>query len=215
MGQKRRGIGLRALRILEQLYPGASFRPILRRPVALLSVIYVLSIIIAGWWLVVPRTLFLDFPSHSIRVTCILLVFNWCAFACTASYLLTALIDPGAVPESWRPVHDDGFGASNSTTSASGLDLAESSPSLQAAHARSDAVDAFSIEPRSSSVVVRSNVRALVPPAVVLVSGSFGPNGNLRYCRICRIYKPARTHHCSVCKRCKCDCVCLRVRMWS
>lgn len=204
MGQKRRGAFLRLSRILEHLYPGISCRPLFGRPVAVLSVAYVLTIIASGWWLVVPRTLLLDWSSHKVRVTCIVIVFSWCAFVCTASYLLTALTDPGDVPDSWRPVYSDTLCEAGPSLTTAGQDTSELTSSGYSLVPRTDAADLQLVEARSSSVVLRSNPRQLVPPQVVLAAGAIGPSGNLRYCRVCRVYKPARTHHCSICRRCTC-----------
>jgi hypothetical protein len=321
MGQKLRGPWARAARHARVLYPGLVRLRLRGRPLALLSIVYVLMIIATGWYLVVPRVLLYRIlvarsstPANAAGLVTaeangpvaaapglaqprgrgsaidgrsegeaidnsdgnsgggpssdrssgnwplpeflLLCVFKTTLFFCLVSYLLTALCDPGPVPDTWRPIYAaavtrqrspapapspltppssvPALGASNSLrpseaypapSAASGRTVTDAS-SARAENADDTVAPVATSAPQRgyhSDVSVSSPSRQLVssspsivqlareplqvgqpiPPPVVYSAAALGSDGNPRFCRTCRVYKPARTHHCTVCRRCK------------
>jgi hypothetical protein len=106
MGQRQRGLWVRASRTLRALYPGVApdSRTPCSHPLAHISVAYVLTIISGGWYLVMPCTMLrADHTPWSLFSLLVAVVFNAGIVLTTASYLLTCFVDPGPVPESWKP----------------------------------------------------------------------------------------------------------------
>lgn len=105
----RSGSGLlwriRLARVLRQLYPGFVARDVRFSPLAILSITYVLSIVGTGVYLVYSSLLDTHTKQLTWSNTFLLALFTWCIAMCVTSYLLTALSDPGRIPDSWKPPH--------------------------------------------------------------------------------------------------------------
>lgn len=96
---------LRVTHVFRQLYPGFVLREGRYAPLSLLAMSYVLSIVATGVYLVC-MALLPYLKEKPLVNSFILAVFAWCIVMCVASYLLTACVDPGRIPDSWRPQED-------------------------------------------------------------------------------------------------------------
>lgn len=223
MGQRQRGLAVRASRVLRLLYPGVtlSSRGVCSEPLSYVSVVYVMAIIASGWYLVVPCTLLrVDLRQWSVFAGFVAVVFHGCMFLTTFPYLLACFADPGAVPESWKPLRSakgDSQALGTGGTGGGGV-------------VGREAPDASEEAMYDSSSGVGDELGALLLPVVGSGSGMMAPDGvpeaaaakrHLavpevppavlsgtppgeipRFCRYCRHFKPSRTHHCGACNRC-------------
>eukprot|EP00177_Eucheuma_denticulatum_P000888 GFKZ01001607.1.p1 GENE.GFKZ01001607.1~~GFKZ01001607.1.p1 ORF type:complete len:352 (+),score=0.92 GFKZ01001607.1:384-1439(+) len=178
---------LRFRLFLRLCYPNFLPRgPPARRPVALIAMTFVISIIATGVYLVVPLTLIPQLRSNPWQTSFWLALFFWSILCTLVSYLLTALAHPGKVPDSWRPVtwqHED-----PNQPGIPAPPQAPSDPSL----------------PSHVSPLPSAKNMYPVPPPVVHAAGTamLRPDGRHRFCVHCKVFKPDRTHHCSVCREC-------------
>jgi palmitoyltransferase ZDHHC2/15/20 len=169
------------------LYPGVQrSTPLRNRPAAVVSIIYVMSVIAAGWMLVVPRTLMPALLAGPRFVDVIVLVvFSMSIGACALSYLLAALVAPGPVPDAWKPVY-----VATPVLVPPPPDAPSASSSMTPASAGHD-------QPAAEAAGGGVKVGPPQAPPAALADGS-----PPRFCRTCRVYKPRRTHHCSTCGSC-------------
>ena len=96
-------VRLRLTHVLRQLYPSLVLRDERFKALSLLSMAYVLSIIATGVHLVCTAVV-PHLHAQPVLNGVLLVSFAWCITNCVASYLLTACVDPGKIPESWRPL---------------------------------------------------------------------------------------------------------------
>lgn len=159
--------------LLRILYPSFSIRRNAARPLSILSISFVLSLVFMADYLVIPFTLLPHLSSAPIPTLFWLILFSWSSSCTLISYLLTALANPGHVPSSWRPL----------------------SWRDQPAQSQYDA---------SSPALTDPPQRVPVPPPAVTVSSTamLLANGQYRFCKHCKVFKPDRAHHCSTCHEC-------------
>jgi DHHC palmitoyltransferase len=225
MGRKQRGLGVRMSRWLRYLYPGITLsqRTVCSDPISLVSVVYVLAVIASGWYLVVPCTLLrADFWPWSILTGLVAAVFHSFMILTTYSYLLACFVDPGAVPESWKPVHfspSEHVLAANSQSAVTGLSpdaesLADSCDDSVVPDGTGLATSLLGVDVRTrlgtaSSACVAVPASTLgtgadtsIPEPPPAVLSGMPPGETPRFCRNCCVFKPPRTHHCGSCNRC-------------
>lgn len=213
MGQRQRGMSVRLARVARALYPGVSrgTRPCAGEPLSYVSVAYVLGVIAAGWYLVLPCTLLRrEMRPWGFVSGVVALVFHACLALTTVSYLLACFVDPGAVPESWRP-DPSRVGEKGRVEGRSGSDVVGAAAGDEA---REQAAGA-GVGTLSDALLQRGydadeddgwsddedRIPGAPPPPPAVVSGT-PPGEAPRYCRHCCVFKPARTHHCGACRRC-------------
>lgn len=181
---------LRMRLILRMCYPHFSLRRAARRPLALLSCVFVLSIVATGVYLVVPLTLLPAWPSAPLPTAIWLAVFLWSISCTVVSYLLTALAHPGRVPESWRPVvwqQEDPAHPGVPVAVQGGISGVDSATSSDA----------------PTLPIANANLYPVAPPVVHAAgTGMLRGDGRHRFCVHCNVFKPDRTHHCSTCREC-------------
>lgn len=91
--------------LLRTLYPSFVFRRAAIRPLSLISILFVLSFICTGVYLVVPVALLPEYTTSPMSTLIRLILFLWCIGCTLISYLLTALGSPGKVPDTWKAAH--------------------------------------------------------------------------------------------------------------
>lgn len=186
---------LRLRHLARQCYPHLTLRRAAHRPLALLSIFFVLSIIATGIYLVIPLTLLPALPAAPFPTLLWLLLFLWSISCTIISFLLTALAHPGRIPDSWRPTlwqQEDPL--------KPGLPLpVHNSTSNDAGAATPNMADAPPILPH----VVKPKLYPVVP-SVVHAAGTamMRGDGRHRFCVHCNLFKPDRAHHCSTCREC-------------
>lgn len=181
---------LRVRLFLRQCYPTFSHRgKPARHPLAVLSIVFVISIIFTGVYLVIPFTLIPQMYSNPWHSAFWLALFLWSISCTLTSYLLTALAHPGRVPESWRPV-----AWQQEDPVKPGIPLPLSTPP------ESGASLASQVTPMPVSNL---NLYPVVP-SVVRAAGTamLRADGRHRFCVHCNVFKPDRAHHCSSCREC-------------
>lgn len=161
--------------LLHTLYPSFVFRHTVCRPLSLLSVAFVISLITIGAYLVVPFTLLPLLATQPWATAFWLLTFCWCITCTFLSYFLTATAIPGRVPTSWRP---QAWQREISSTARVSTTV-----------------------PSDDTIVATTHP---VPPPDVISAGTsmLRPDGRYRFCIHCKVFKPDRTHHCSTCQEC-------------
>lgn len=189
--QPRNGASLFRLRLrllFRQCYP--QFKPrgrALRRPLTLVSMIFVISIIATGFYLVVPLTLIPQFQSDPWHASMLLLLFFWSISCTIISYLLTAISHPGRVPDTWKPTKWQQEEPQNP-----GIPIAQ--------HVTSDSPHSSEA---NSGFLHQTNMYPVPPPAVHAAgTGMLRADGRHRFCVHCNVFKPDRAHHCSSCQEC-------------
>lgn len=193
MGHQPRSTPLFRLRLrvfLRQYYPSFSPRgKSARHPIAILSMVFVISIITTGVYLVIPFTLIPQMYSDPWHTAFWLAIFLW-SISCTfVSYLLTALAHPGKVPESWRPI-----AWQQEDPAKPGVPLSPSTPPEGNASAGTQVVPV---------PVPNLNLYPLVPSVVHAAGTSMlRTDGRHRFCVHCNVFKPDRAHHCRSCREC-------------
>lgn len=96
---------LRVRRLCSTLYPGFAWRRRILQPLALASITYVMSIIMSGFYLVIPFTLLPQFNAHArTPLTAIpsLLFFLFVITNMVLTFILTIVTEPGRVPATWK-----------------------------------------------------------------------------------------------------------------
>lgn len=167
--------------LLHTCYPSFTFREKANRPLAILSIIFVLSLVATGVYLVIPLTLLPQIHTRPLRALCWLLVFLWSISCTVISYLLTAFQHPGKVPDSWRP-----------------RQWQKEDPSHPGVSLNSDCEVMA-----SGKVNVKAGLYPVAPPAVHAAgTAMLRPDCRYRYCTHCNVFKPDRAHHCSTCREC-------------
>lgn len=158
---------------LRHCYPSFASRQLLNRPLALLSIVFVLSIIATGVYLVLLQTLLPELRTRR-EAPLLALFFSWCIVCTLLSYLLTAVAHPGKVPDAWRPLSFQ-----MECVDAPGVSVVQpgAPPDTQ-------------LYPVAPAVVHASHTSML------------RADGRYRYCNVCKIFKPDRAHHCSSCNEC-------------
>lgn len=230
MGQKRRPMFSRSARLARLLYPGVTLVPRSTwcDPIGVLSVLYVLSIIFGGWYLVVPCTLLRSdyHPWSTLSFAALLIFFHTSLLLTIYCYLLASFVDPGPVPDAWRPVQrptaaskltpapaasadaapdDDCGGVSDDSgedyaTGGGGGGGDSVAVSLLGEAARKRESGGSAAGGGIAPVGAPQGAKDAVPPPAV--EACLPPGKPVRFCRQCRIFKPARTHHCGTCRRC-------------
>lgn len=97
---------LRVRRLCSTLYPSFTRRRRILQPIALVSLTYVVSIIVSGFYLVVPFTLLPQFNARAhTPLTAIpsLLFFLFVVTNMVVTFILTTVTEPGRVPATWKP----------------------------------------------------------------------------------------------------------------
>lgn len=191
--QPRSAAGLLRLRLrlfMHLCYPHFVPRPAIRRPLAMLSMVFVLSIVATGVYLVVPLTLLPEWQTNPLPTALWLALFMWSISCTVVSYLLTALAHPGRIPESWRPIVWQGEDPANP-----GVPLP-----LNATTTSGEAGPASEV---SIVAPTKANLYPVAPPAVHAAgTAMLRADGRHRFCAHCNVFKPDRTHHCSTCREC-------------
>lgn len=205
-----------------RLFPCTALRLAGMLPVVLVLIIHALAYIT-----VVPGTLLPLLSSFPYSGSALLLFFHLVFISTVANYLLLVLIDPGSVPEDWKaPPPPTFFHArhiprqrpvlppthTQSTPPAPNAQLqapvtSESNPVVQeppeassSTHFPIDlAAAATSITPSATNTSLQKTFNNFRYSHLM---NERTYEGYLRYCRICKAYKPDRSHHCSVCRRC-------------
>lgn len=216
----------RARRLLRSCYPGFASRPAARGALSVLSMSFVLSIVATGWYLVVPLTLLPRLREHPLETAVVLAVFSWCMAACVLSYLLTVFAQPGSVPDSWRPVDwvpDPAYaqpptqqhyhpvaGDANILITSSVAPMAFTAPANTTTNNTTNSSVAALSVPHAVPAPVGSTAPTTItvpvpgpdvgPPGVN--ASMLRPDGRLRFCNKCQVFKPDRAHHCSSCSAC-------------
>lgn len=162
----------RARLLLHTLYPSFVVRRTVVQPLSLLSIVFVLSLMGVGFYLVVPFTLIPHVSAKPFSTAIWLLVFLWSITCSLVSYLLTAVAEPGRVPPTWRP-----------------LGMQREVPEVPGLPAAPDATKTF-MYPVSPPEVTTAGT------AMVRLDGRH------RFCAHCNVFKPDRAHHCSACREC-------------
>lgn len=153
-------------------------------PVIIVLFIHALAYITAVLGTLIPLTSTHPFPSYVL-----LAVFHFVFVMTIANYLLLVFADPGSVPADWKaPPPPTFFPQSQSQLQPSSS--SSSSSGLPSSHVQIPIV----LPPDQSHPETAFRYAHLMQDRTV--------EGFIRYCRICRAYKPDRAHHCSVCKRC-------------
>lgn len=183
------------LRHLARLcYPHLTLRRAARRPIALLSILFVLSIIATGVYLVIPLTLLPALPASPFPTILWLLLFLWSISCTLVSFLLTALAHPGRIPETWRPTlwqKEDPL--------KPGVPLLPHPLKGQGQSTEPDPKPDLHPLPHAPKPSLYP-----VAPSVVHQAGTamMRTDGRHRFCVHCNLFKPDRAHHCSTCREC-------------
>lgn len=163
----------RARLLFHALYPSFVLRRTVVRPLSLVSMTFVLTLIFIGFYLVVPFTLLPHVASRPFPTLLWLVAFIWCIACTVVSYILTALALPGRVPLTWRP------------------QATQLEPSLSPGMGTVEAC------------LEKSIVVPVPPPEVLAAgTAMLDAEGRYRFCKICNVFKPDRAHHCSACREC-------------
>lgn len=96
---------LRIRRLCSKLYPAFAWRRRILRPIAIVSLTYVLTIFVSGFYLVIPFTLLPQFNDRArTPLTAIpsLLFFLFIVSNMVVTFILTIITEPGRVPATWK-----------------------------------------------------------------------------------------------------------------
>lgn len=189
--------------LLARWFPGV--RPFACTPLrvaGMFPVIIVLIIQGLAYVTAVPGTLVPLFTTLPLTSSALLIVFHVVFFMTLFNYLLLVLMDPGFVPSDWKAPCPDTFHQQRHPMRQ------------QQQHQQQQQFRIPFIPPTPS----KSDDRAHIQPTVQIQPMEEPPvqepfryahlmkertyQGYLRYCQVCKAYKPDRAHHCSVCKRC-------------
>lgn len=187
--------------LLHALYPSFVFRRSVLRPLSVLSMTFVLSLIAFGFYLVVPFTLVPQLRQAAWPAMLWLALFLWSCSCTLLCYLLTATTVPGRVPATWRP---NGWQTEHIDTPGV---LAEHTSSAQhQAHPHTHQTQAQAQAQAQVYVQVLDDGCKLYPiaPADVAAAGTamLLADRRFRFCVHCNLFKPDRAHHCSSCHEC-------------
>lgn len=168
-------------------YPGVRLSPCSPiRCAGMLPVLIVLLIHALAYITAVPGTL-LPLSSTVPFISCFLLVlFHFVFISTILNYLFLVFIDPGSVPDDWKAPEPSTFVRPPPPHRQRHL-LPSSSPS---------------ISPSSSTCAPSAGMTTEHEFRYARLMHERTIQGFLRYCTQCEAYKPDRSHHCSVCKRC-------------
>lgn len=158
-------------------------------PVIIVLFIHALAYITAVLGTLVPLT-----STHPLPSYVLLVVFHFVFVLTIANYLLLVFADPGSVPADWKapppPTFHSQFPPQSQSQSQSQPSSSSSSSELPSSHVQIPIM----LTPDQSHAETPFRYAHLMQDRTV--------EGFMRYCRVCRAYKPDRAHHCSVCKRC-------------
>lgn len=158
----------------------------------------------------VPGTLI---PLHStfpFIAPVILVIFHILFISTLFNYLLLVFIDPGSPPDDWKAPPPSTFFSTSSRSQRTVVPNhvpSFKSPMISNAHTTHH--DSNSVPRPPPASTAHNYTQIAIPMNGTINQFQYAhlmhertSEGYLRYCRICKAYKPDRSHHCSVCKRC-------------
>ncbi|KAI0564645.1 DHHC palmitoyltransferase [Gracilaria domingensis] len=158
---------------MRRLYPKLRLAPCTKmRAAGFIPVIFVLGLETMAYITAVPGALVPLYSRFPIPSTILLIVFHFIFINVVINYLLLVFVDPGSPPDHWS---------------------ASPPPTFQRYRSRKS-------EDTERQNLLHYDSEATFPYAHLMKERTY--EGHLRYCRFCSAYKPDRSHHCSVCRRC-------------
>lgn len=204
--------------ILARWCPGIQFfRCTPLRIAGMLPVLLVLGIHFLIYTAGVYGTLLPLREEYPLVSSTLLAIFHFVFVMAIVNYLLLVLADPGSVPDDWKAPPPPTFSIYAPPLPLSvrlPINTANSSSSrnLHAPNsAHSDQLPTLPPSPSFSAKLVPPigtkphSVPSSAPPILFKYAHLMHERtyeGYLRYCNVCKSFKPDRSHHCSVCRRC-------------
>lgn len=193
--------------LISRWYPGVKLlRCTPLRLAGMLPVLLVLCITFLAYLTAVPATLFPLRPHYPLLVYPLLLLFHFLYLNVLANYLLLILSDPRSPPDTWaappppRPVPHIPSSALAEARHLAEEERLRPTPAQHEDHDPSEHESLLTQRPTAPAPLLPSPPKPQFRFAHLMHERAY--DGSLRYCRICKMYKPDRTHHCSVCRRC-------------
>lgn len=196
---------------LARWFPGlrcAKYTPL--RIAGMVPVVVVLGAHALLYLTAVPGTLIPLYSSIPLAAPILLVVFHFVFISTLFNYLLLVFIDPGSPPDDWKAPPPSTFFLNASRPQRNSTPtppLSLQSPAFSNSNTMHHETGSVREPPPASTAPNFAHVAIPMTDTInefryTHLMHERTLEGYLRYCRICKAYKPDRSHHCSVCKRC-------------